>query len=186
MNKKILYFVIILILLQACKSKTNKLDVPGYELEQGEIEVSEEAMEDIIENISSPIEMAALIKELGVQYNNRLLSDPASFENHTTSFHMAIDLGILGADLGYLNVYEKTGSAVHYLTEINKLADGLKVSRFFDFNTIKRLATTNSNIDSLMFLTVHSFNEMDDHLRETNRSNLSALMISGVWLEGMY
>lgn len=27
---------------------------------------------------------------------------------------------------------------------------------------------------------------MDDHLRLTDRSNLSALMISGVWIEGMY
>jgi t-SNARE complex subunit (syntaxin) len=27
---------------------------------------------------------------------------------------------------------------------------------------------------------------MDDYLRETDRSNLSALMISGVWIEGLY
>ena len=27
---------------------------------------------------------------------------------------------------------------------------------------------------------------MDDYLRQTNRSNLSALMIAGVWMEGVY
>jgi hypothetical protein len=27
---------------------------------------------------------------------------------------------------------------------------------------------------------------MDDYLRETDRSNLSALMIAGVWMEGLY
>ena len=99
---------------------------------------------------------------------------------------MAYTLGMLGADLGYLNVYERTGASVSYLAAINRLADGLKVSQFFDFNTIKRLATSNSNLDSLIFMSVHSFNEMDNHLQSTNRSNLSALMIAGVWIEGMY
>jgi len=186
MIKQILYFSLILIVFQACRSKTNQLDIPGYELEPEEIEISDEAMGDIIENVSSPIEMAALIKDLGVPYDTRLLTDPSDYDNYTTSFRLAYGLGMLGADLGYLNVYEKTGSAVSYLTEINKLADGLKVSRFFDFNTIKRLATSNNNIDSLMFLSVHSFNEMDKHLRKTNRSSLSALMIAGLWIEGMY
>jgi len=33
---------------------------------------------------------------------------------------------------------------------------------------------------------VHSFNEMDSYLQQTDRSNLSALMVAGVWIEGMY
>ena len=60
------------------------------------------------------------------------------------------------------------------------------LGQFFDFATIKRLATTSSDLDSLMFISVNSFNNMDDYLRETNRSNLSALMIAGVWMEGLF
>ena len=160
--------------------------MPGYELAPGEIQITEEAMEDIIQNISSPIEMAALIKDLGLPFSSNNLSDVDEVDIYATSFKMAYTLGMLGADLGYLNVYEKTGSSVTYLTAINKLADGLKVSQFFDFNTIKRLATSNTNIDSLIFMSVHSFNQMDEHLRLTDRSNLSALMVAGVWMEGMY
>jgi hypothetical protein len=99
---------------------------------------------------------------------------------------MAYTLGILAADLGYLNVYEKTGTSINYLASISKIADGLKINQFFDFNTMKRLAASSSDLDSLMFLSIHSFNQMDGHLRQTDRSNLSALMITGVWLEGMY
>jgi hypothetical protein len=143
-------------------------------------------MDEIIQNVSSPIEMAALVKELGVPFSSHYLSNLEASESYSTSFRMAYSLGILGADLGYLNVYEKTGSSVSYLSSINRLADGLKVSQFFDFNTIKRLATSNSSIDSLMYLSVHSFNQMDDYLRQTDRSNLSSLMVAGVWIEGMY
>ena len=172
--------------LSSCKTKTNELNMPGYELERGEIEISEQAMDEIIENVSSPIEIAALIKDLGIPFNSKYLSDPDRMNSYNTSFDMAFNLGMLGADLGYLNVYEKTGNVVHYLTTINKLADGLKVSQFYDFNTLKRLASESTNLDSLMFLSVRSFNQMDDHLRDTDRSNLSALMIAGIWMEGMY
>lgn len=179
-------FLSILLLMTACKNRNNALDMPGYELAPGELEISEEAMGDIIENISSPIEMAALIKGMGLPFLSQNLTNLDEIDNYASSFKMAYTLGMLGADLGYLNVYEKTGTSISYLSAINRLADGLKVSQFFDFNTIKRLATSNSSLDSLIFMSVHSFNQMDDHLRKTDRSNLSALMVTGVWLEGMY
>jgi len=175
------------IVITACKSRSREdLTFPGTEMEAGELKISSEAMEEIVQNISSPVEMAAIIKDLGVPFSAQHLSDISSENRYSTSFKMALALGILGADLGYLNVYEKTGTSINYLTSINKLADGLRVSQFFDFNTLKRLATGSSNIDSLMFLSVHSFNKMDEHLRKTERNNLSALMVSGVWIEGMY
>ena len=180
------YIFLIVFVLASCKGPNNELNMPGYELAPGEIQIPEEAMEDIIQNISSPIEMAALIKDLGLPFSSQNLSDVDEVDIYATSFKMAYSLGMLGADLGYLNVYEKTGSSVTYLTAINRLADGLKVSQFFDFNTIKRLATSNTDLDSLIFMSVHSFNQMDEHLRLTDRSNLSALMVAGVWLEGMY
>ncbi len=184
--KNIFYIFLLVFAFVSCKGPNNELNMPGYELAEGEIQIPEEAMEDIIQNISSPIEMAALIKDLGLPFSSQNLSDVDEVDIYATSFKMAYTLGMLGADLGYLNVYEKTGSSVTYLTAINRLADGLKVSQFFDFNTIKRLATSNTDLDSLVFLSVHSFNQMDEHLRLTDRSNLSALMVTGVWLEGMY
>ncbi len=186
MSKLRIFLLLILILFQACKSRPNELNMPGYELTQGEVELPAQAMEDIIDNISSPIEMAALIKNMGVPFSNKYLINLDDISSYSTNFKMAYNLGILGADLGYLNVYEKTGTAVNYLSAINKLADALKVSQFFDFSTLKRLATGNSNMDSLIFLSVHSYNEMDGYLRKTDRSNLSALMVAGVWIEGMF
>ena len=37
-----------------------------------------------------------------------------------------------------------------------------------------------------MYISVASFNNMDDYLRKHNRSNLSSLIVFGVWIEGMY
>jgi len=148
--------------------------------------VSDEAMSEIVQNIASPIEVAALLSELKIPFSTAYLVDADKVSTQSTAFEMAYSLGALGADLGYLNMYEKTGSAVNYLNTINKLADALQIGQFFDFGTIKRLATSRSDIDSLIFLSIRSFNQMDDYLRATDRSNLSALMVTGIWIEGLF
>jgi hypothetical protein len=83
-------------------------------------------------------------------------------------------------------MYEKTGTAIDVLASIKKLADGINVGQFFDFETIKRLSLNRSNIDSLFMLSNNSYNQIDKFLREKGRGQLSALMLTGVWIEGQY
>lgn len=173
--------------MAACGQRPSEnLDVNMDDVDVGELQISFETMNDIIQNIASPIEVAVLINALNVPYSTQYLADPESLSTNTSSFEMAFSLGALNADLGYLNIYEKTGTAINFLSSINRLADALQIGQFFDFSTIKRLATSRSDPDSLMFISVNSFNNMDHYLRETDRSNLSALMIAGVWIEGLY
>jgi hypothetical protein len=148
--------------------------------------ISQEAMEDIIDNISSPVEMAALLKSTGVPFSQKLLASTDKVDDLNTNFKQALNLGIFGCDLGYLNMYEKTGSVINNMTAIKSLANELRIGQFFDFNTIKRLATNNENLDSLMYISVSSFNNMDEYLRQTNRGNISSLIVTGMWVEGMY
>ena len=149
-------------------------------------QIDENAINEILESFSSPVEMAALIEDLGAPFSKRYLASPEVASDYDTNFKKAIGLGVLSADLGYLNVYAKTGEIVNYLSVIKRLADELNIGQFFDFQTLKRLATNNDNMDSLMFLSTNSFRQMDEHLRKNNRSNLSALVVTGVWMEGLY
>ena len=191
MIKNIPVLLLSLAIITSCQSKKGKLsetdiDTPDSLEIAADLQISEEAMDEIVQNVSSPIEMSALIKELGVPFSVNYLATTDYVDKYNTSFQMAYSLGIFGADLGYLNIYDKNTQIVDYLTSINKLADGIKVGQFFDFATVKRLATSRENIDSLMFISVNSFNNMDKYLRDNNRGHLSALMITGIWIEGMY
>lgn len=191
MLKQISIFLLMVSVLIACgdSSNTNTGDDNGIPNElqgEGNTEVSDEAMDQIIQNFPAPVEMAALMESINVPYSQKYLFPTDVADDYNTSFKQAIGLGIYSTDLGYLNIYSKTSSIVQYITVIKRIADALKVGQFFDFPTLKRLATNNENLDSLMFLSVHSFNQMDDHLRMNNRSHLSALVVTGVWLEGLY
>jgi hypothetical protein len=190
MIKKLLYILLTALVITSCKSGGDRstqtdFEVPDSIMSEG-MEISEETMQNIVQNISSPVEMAALIKELGVPYSSKYLSSTARVEELSTSFKQSLNLGIYGADLGYLNMYNKTSAVIDYISAIKTLADEIKVGQFFDFTTLKRLATNNQNLDSLMYISVHSFNQMDKYLHSNNRSNLSALIVTGVWIEGLY
>lgn len=189
MLRKILYFLVLLPFMIACKSggqgRDTGLTIPDSVLNEG-LEMSADVMQDIVQNISSPVEMAALIKDLGVDYSNQYISTTDRVDDLNTSFQQALNLGIFGADLGYLNMYNRTSAVIDYISAIKTLADAIKVGQFFDFTTLKRLATNSQNLDSLMYISVHSFNEMDKYLHSNNRTNMSALIVTGVWIEGLY
>lgn len=145
-----------------------------------------DAMEEIYRNFSSPLEIANLFQVMGVPFSPSYLASSLNANEQTTSFQKALYLGILGADLGYLNMYEKTGTAIELVSSVKKIADGLNVGQFFNFETIKRISLNKSNLDSLLFLSVDSYSRMDEFLRKNNRSQLSSIMIVGVWIEAQY
>ncbi len=156
--------------------------VPAAESEK----LSEEAVADIVQNIASPVEIAAILQSMNVPFSAASLAPTQGAERLATNFQKAVMLGIYGADLGYLNIYRKTGTSVDLLSTIKRLADGLRVGQFFDFETLKRLSTSKSDLDSLLYLSVSSYNQIDRYLRENDRGSISALMIAGVWIEGQY
>ena len=196
MHKHLIYILLSLFIFASCSScKKEKKDdtdfstefeIPDSVIYEGEYAISEQAMDEIVQNISSPVEIAALIKAVGVPYSKDYLATTDFVDNYNTSYKQALGLGIFGADLGYQNMYNKTGGVIDYISAIKTLADGIRVGQFFDFTTLKRLVTYNENLDSLMYISVQNFNQMDRYLRENNRSNLSSLIVAGVWIESMY
>lgn len=150
------------------------------------VKLSEEAVADIVQNIASPVEIASILQAMEVPFSAGYLAPTQGSDRLSTNFQKAVMLGIYGADLGYLNMYEKTGNSVDVLSTIKRLADGLRVGQYFDFETLKRLSVSKSNLDSLLFLSVNSYNQIDRFLRDNDRGSISALMIAGVWIEGQY
>jgi len=197
MLKKLLYTTAILggiVMFSACSGNSGQKQTDSDEFaisdsaltNDAPLELSEEIIGDVIQNISSPVEMAALIKKSGVEFSQKILNKPEKIKDYNTSFKRALNLGVLSADLGYINTFDKNTIVVSYLLSIKELSEGIKVGQFFDFNSLKQLATNSNNLDSLMEISVNSFNKMDSYLREQKRSNVSTLIVTGAWIEGLY
>jgi hypothetical protein len=191
MKGSVFLLLIVVFVCLACRNSSNKTagfvfpeadSVPVSEAEK----LSPEAIADISKNISSPVEIANLLQMLEIPFSQNYLATSIDANKQSTNFDKALKLGILGADLGYLNMYEKTGSSLDVLSSIRKLAEDIKVGQFFDFESIKRLSQNKSNLDSLLFISIDSYTQIDNYLRGNDRGQLSALMIIGVWIEGQY
>ncbi|HLP71870.1 MAG TPA: hypothetical protein VK155_03140 [Bacteroidales bacterium] len=191
MKGKIALVIFSLLILISCRNGSKVTDefsfpeadtIPLSDLE----ELSPEFIADISKNITSPVEIANLLQMLDIPYSQEYLASSIDAKKQSTNFDKAVKLGILGADLGYLNMYEKTGSSLDLLSSIRQLAEDLRVGQYFDFELIKRLSQNKSNLDSLLFISTDSYSQIDNYLRSNDRGQLSALMIIGVWIEGQY
>ncbi len=191
MRSLIGYAVIFLVLFTSCKGGGGKKEkdmfvVPDSLTSENTTLLEEEVTEDIIDNLASPVEVAELLNRLEVPYTNRFLYPASEVEKMETDIQKAYGLGLYGADLGYQAMYGKNTQILDYISNIKELSEGLRIGQFFDFKTLKRLSENRANLDSLMYLAVHSFNEIDKYLRKQHRGEISAMIITGLWLEGMY
>ena len=188
---KVAIFLFSILVFCSCRNGSEKTSefifpeadsIPVSEAEK----LSPEAIADISKNIASPVEIANLLQTLDIPFSQNYLASSIDANRQSTNFDKAIKFGILGADLGYLNMYEKTGSSLNVLSSIRQLAEDIEVGQYFDFESINRLSQNKSNLDSLLFISTDSYSHIDDYLRSNDRSQLSALMIIGVWIEGQY
>ncbi len=145
-----------------------------------------ELANQVLKSIPPPVELASIIKKSGAPYYSDMLNNTDNSEKYSTNYLKAANLGAYGADLGYINIYNHKEDALSYLNTVVDLAEGLKVGQYFDFETIKRIANNNKNLDSMLNITQSNFEKMNNYLQDQGRSNISSFMLAGGWVEAMY
>lgn len=186
-----LYFFLLLALVTFCMAscgtsssdKANNSD----EFEEAEKESLGEQIEDVVYNIPSPTEIPYLLQATGADYNQSLLN-PRTHVDKYLSRHdkAALNLGVYAADVGYLASYDKTQEAISYLSACKTLAEDLGVIGAFDAEILQRFEANISNKDSLSRLLDSTIKQTGDFLKDDNRNKLSALVIAGSFVEGLY
>ena len=121
----------------------NQIEAP-IDLESSDAQLME--INGKVFSIPSPIQTAMLVKSAGTNYNKDILNEPSRVTNYSTNFKKAINLGVYGADLGYVTMYDQTQDAISFLTAVKSIADDLGVSSAFDLELVERfennIATT--------------------------------------------
>lgn len=137
-------------------------------------------------SIPSPIQTAFLIKGSGATYSKDILNAPGKSAQYSTNFAKALNLGIYGADLGYVTIYDQTQDAIGYLNSAKKLADELGVSGAFDTQTLERFQKNLGNKDSMLVLVGVAYRSSDAYLKNNDRRDVSGLVLAGGWIESLY
>ncbi|HRH38300.1 MAG TPA: hypothetical protein PK760_08140 [Flavobacteriales bacterium] len=140
----------------------------------------------IFYSIPSPMETAGLLKKAGAEYNSKILNDVKNVDKYTAASKQALNLGVYGADLSYANVFNHTQESMFYTSCAKKLADRLGVMSAFNDSTLEVMEANQNNRDKLLDVISETYWSVDAYLKENGRDNISALMITGGWVEGLY
>jgi len=136
-------------------------------------------------SIPSPIQTALMIKKSGANYSKEMLNPTSKATSYSTNFQKALNLGIYGADLGYVTIYDQTQDAVSYLNAVRKLADDLGISGAFSPALIERFQKNLGIQDSLLGLVSVAYRASDAYLKNNERNDISGLVLAGGWIESL-
>ncbi len=71
-------------------------------------------------SIPSPLQTSILLKSSGANYSKDLLNVTSKLPSYSTEYKKALNLGVYGADLGYVIIYGQTQDALGYLSASKK------------------------------------------------------------------
>ncbi len=137
-------------------------------------------------NVPSPVQVSKLVSVEKLPYNEQLLNPFSNYQNYSSSFKQALNFGVYGADLAYLNLYEQYNTAADYYKSIKKLSEELNIDDAFTKEVLDKIENNNQNKDSLLRITSAAYKNADSYLIENERNDISILILAGSWVESMY
>ncbi len=143
-------------------------------------------LQKIFFSIPAPMEMASLIKGMGYQYDGSLLNSTENVSRYTGEVSQAVNLGIYGADLSYASMFEQRQESMNYLAAAQRLAREMGVDGALEDQVIERLTTNQDSRDSLLKIVSEAYSDLNGYLKENDRIEVSALVVAGGWIEGLY
>jgi hypothetical protein len=136
--------------------------------------------------VPSPMVIADMIKKSGALYDKSFLNPTSNLANYSDGIKRALNLGVYGADLGYITMYENTGDAMEYFKTVVLLGEQLKITSSFDKSLMTRFNANVGKKDSMLVLVGEAYQRSDQFLRESDQDNTAALILAGGWVESLY
>jgi hypothetical protein len=172
--------------LASCGSSSSDKDKNSSEFKEAE-ESLKDQIEEVIYNIPSPSEIPYLLQATGAEFNESLVNPRTKVDQYASrTDKAALNLGVYAADIGYLSSYDKTQEAIDYLNSTKTLADNLGIIGSFDVEILQKFEANISNKDSLTHLLDRTMKKAENYLADDNRNKLSALVVTGSFVEGLY
>lgn len=145
------------------------------------------ADEDVIfYNIFTPSDMSNLINGYSTFYKSNLVNSTNNADKYTHSTSKALNIGVYGADINYLWVFEQNQQAATYIKSVQTLAEQLGVPSNFVAMTAEKAGYYSANIDSLKSIARVAYKDITNHLNACGRGNNAALVLLGGWIETLY
>jgi len=141
---------------------------------------------NILFSLPSPYQISLILHESGISYNKELLNPSQKASDYITNFSRAINFGVYGVDLGYINIYQQTQDAASYFAVLKILSLDLGIHKVLNQSTVNRIEKNIDNRDSLMIIVSDTYRNIDNYLKNNKREETGALILAGGWIESVF
>ena len=187
-NTLSILFLGIIVLLSSCGSEEPVGKVYDYDRSDS---LSTEYTREVVTvrgNIKETSSFYFTLKNLGADYDGSLPNNNSKASSYTTTARKCVGMGIYGADLNFLTVYEQTDKAKAYVENISQLAEELGIESAFDQDLFNMIVGTEDSLDlrTKSNLVSKAFRNAEDKMYSDERALYATLMVAGGWTESVY
>jgi len=141
---------------------------------------------DKIFSIPSPVQTAFLIKELNLEYDSEIGNETMNGSSYISEYQQSLNLGVYGADMGYSALYDQKNITLNYLAVIQNITNELGLDAAFDKSFLDKFASNADDDQEMIELMSEAFKQADNFLKQSNRKDVSAWILTGGWIESMH
>jgi len=137
-------------------------------------------------SLPSPYHLTMMVKNTGLKFNESLFNPVENQQQYTSVYKKCVNLGVYGADLAYMNIYQQSPLIISHFSVVKNLANDLDLTSAFNKNLVERVENNVDNTDSLLHIMSSTYRDVDVYLKESQRQREGALVLAGGWIEAMY
>ena len=179
-----------IILFSACNSTPETANNSTIETNKTErvIDTSKESanIKQLFYAIPTPVALANFVEKTGAHYNKDILNPIENVTEYHSEASKALNLGVYGADLCNAGVFDKLQEMMFFMKCVSKLSKELGIEGCFNQNIVQRMEENKNNRDSLLKIINTSFYNANTYLKTNDRASISALILSGAWIESLH
>jgi hypothetical protein len=176
----------ITVLFTACTGAKKGKKADQLELTQIEKAAVEEEVREFVYPLPTSYEIVEMLNKIEAAYIFDLTNNPMNADKYFTEKSKAVNLGVYGGDLSYASTYNQKQETIDFIEASRKLLEGLDLQAAVREDLPEKVEANENNKEVLIQLITDSFYDTYEFLHKNNRAPISALIMAGAWVEGVY
>jgi uncharacterized membrane-anchored protein YhcB (DUF1043 family) len=168
----------------SCKNRASVKEQKKVELDQ--VKTLDTQIKENVYPLPTSAEVIKMLTQLEVGYIIGITNPVENSKKYFSSTTRAINLGVYGADLSYVTLYNIQQEVINFLNAIRSLSNELNMSKIYNEELYTKIKQNFDNRDELVKILTNAFNDTYSYLSENDQQPLALLVVGGAWVEGMY
>ena len=175
-----------LIGLTSCNSSSSKKVKPKEAVELQKVDTIKKAIIKNVYPLPTSAQVIKMLTDMEVGYQIGVTNSPDNVKKYYNSKAKAVAVGVYGADLSYVTLYNIMQEVTTYMDVLKGLANELNLGQVYKPALYDSIKANFDNKDKLVSILTNAFNETYSYMTDNDQQTLALLVVGGGWIEGMY